>query len=239
MRSKFRTSGEQRISVLKRTASEVRNYRVRKKIMTAALVCLLLVVGALYAVAAIYKKTGSFTVSIDKYEMTKYSLTLSESRNMTHNTSHLNAKISEHITNISGESIDANVDMIDGEHNGANYIAYTFYLKNAGEVEVSYDYQVNISGITQSLDEAIRFRLYVDGSPTTYAKTRSDGGGPEPGTTEFYSENVIVKDRTDAFLPGEITKFTVVVWIEGSDPDCLDWLIGGQLKVDMVMNVVH
>ena len=147
-------------------------------------------------------------------------------------------KIDEQITNIAGESIPANVDHIDGKHNGANYIAYTFYLQNAGEVEVSYDYQVAISNVTQSLDEAIRLRLYVDGVPTTYAKTRSDGGGAEPGTVEFYSANVMARGRVDDFAPEKITKFTVVLWIEGNDPDCVDQLIGGKLKVDMMMQVV-
>ena len=193
----------------------------------------------MYGVSALYKKTGSFTVSVDKYEMTKYGLTLSESRDMRHNSSHLNAKISEEITNIAGDSIDANVDMIDGEHNGENYVAYTFYLQNAGELEVAYDYQINLSNITQSLDEAIRVRLYVNGEETTYAKTRSDGGGAEPGTTEFYSSSVVMKGREDGFTPGDITKFTVVIWIEGNDPDCIDWLIGGQLKLDMIMSIVH
>ena len=209
------------------------------KILSLLLVLLLLVTGVTYAVSALYKRTGSFTVSIDKYEMTKYGLTLSEFRDMSYNNSHLNAQISEEITNIAGETIDANVDMIDGEHNGRDYIAYTFYLQNAGEVEVSYDYQVNLSNVTQSLDEAIRLRLYVNGEDTTYAKTRSDGGGPEHGTTEFYSANVIAKDRVDGFAPGQITKFTVVIWIEGNDPDCIDWLIGGQLKIDMIMSIVH
>ncbi|MBO7303923.1 MAG: hypothetical protein J6V09_01705 [Clostridia bacterium] len=239
MRKQTTSASEKRIGVLARTAKEVRNYRVRKKLLVTALICLSLMVGMLYGVAALYKKTGSFTVSIDKYEMTKYGLTLSESRDMKHNSSHLNAKISEQLTNIAGETIDANVDMIDGAHNGENYIAYTFYLQNAGEVEIAYDYQINLSGVTQSLDEAIRIRLYVDGNPTTYAKTRSDGGGAEPGTTEFYSANVVMKGRGDGFTPGEVTKFTIVIWIEGHDPDCIDWLVGGQLKVDMKMNVVH
>lgn len=233
------TPNQKRISILGRTAKEVRNYYVRKKILTTALICLVTMAIMLYGVSALYKKTGSFTISINKYEMTKYGLTLSESRDMSHNNSHLNAKISEKITNIAGETIDKNVDNIDGVHNGDNYIAYTFYLQNAGEIEVSYDYQINITNITQSLDEAIRLRLYVDGVPTTYAKTRSDGGGAEPGTTEFYSSNVVAKGRIDSFEPNETTKFTVVIWIEGNDPDCIDWLIGGQLKIDMIMNVVH
>jgi hypothetical protein len=239
MDNKNMNPNEKRINILKRTAKEVRNYRVRMKALSMLMVMLLIGTGAVYAVSALYKRTGSFTVSIDKYEMTKYGLTLSESRDMKNNNSHLNAKISEEMTNIAGETIDANVDMIDGEHNGRDYIAYTFYLQNAGSVEVAYNYQVVLSNITQSLDEAVRLRLYVDGVPTTYAKTRSDGTGAEPGTTEFYSANVMANGRVDGFVPNEITKFTVVLWVEGNDPDCIDWLIGGKLKVDMLISIVH
>ena len=235
----MKRSTERSISVLRRSASEVMKYRVRMKMLSILLVLLLTFTGVVYIAAVLYEQTGSFTVSVDKTEMMKYGLSLSETRDMDRPTSSLNAKISEQMTNIAGETIDENVDMIDGKHNGRNYIAYTFYIQNAGTVEVAYEYQVNLSGVTQSLDEAIRLRRYVDGEATTYAKTRSDGGGAEPNTTEFYSATVIAKQRVDGFEPGEITKFTVVIWIEGNDPDCIDWLIGGELRVDMLMSVVY
>jgi hypothetical protein len=207
--------------------------------LSILLVLLVTLTGVIYMASVLYEKSGSFTVSVNKYEMQKYGLTLSEFSDMSRPSSSLNADVAEKMTNIAGETIAANVDMIDGAHNGENYIAYTFYLQNAGEVEIAYDYQVNLSGVTQSLDEAIRVRLYVNGEPKTYAKTRSDGGGNEPGTTEFYSSNVVMKGREDGFVPGDITKFTIVIWIEGHDPDCIDWLVGGQLKIDMKMSVVH
>ena len=235
----MKRSTERSISILRRSASEVMKYRVRMKMLSILLVLLLTFTGVVYIAAVLYEQTGSFTVSVDKTEMMKYGLSLSETRDMDRPTSSLNAKISEQMTNIAGETIDENVDMIDGKHNGRNYIAYTFYIQNAGTVEVAYEYQVNLSGVTQSLDEAIRLRLYVDGEATTYAKTRSDGGGAEPNTTEFYSATVIAKQRVDGFEPGETTKFTVVIWIEGNDPDCIDWLIGGELRVDMLMSVVY
>ena len=71
-----------RIYILSRTAKETRNYRVYMKTLTILLVMLIIVTSVLYVVAVLYKRTGSFTVSLDKYEMTKYGLTLSESRDM-------------------------------------------------------------------------------------------------------------------------------------------------------------
>ena len=230
---------KKRADLLKRTAKEVKSYRVRMKVLAILLAMLVLLTGVSYVAAALYERSGSFTVRVDKYEMQKYGLTLSDSADMLRPTSHLNAKIAEKITNIAGETIDANVDMIDGEHNGRNYIAYPFYVQNAGETEVSYDYEINLSGVTNGLDEAIRVRLYVDGVPETYAKTKSDGSGAEPGTVEFYSAAVVTRGRVDAFKPEDKTKFTVVIWIEGNDPDCIDWLIGGKMKLDMNISVAH
>ena len=233
------SSDEKRADFLKRTAKEIRSYRVRMKMLSLLLVLLVTFVGVVYIAAVLYEKSGSFTVSVNKYEMQRYGLSLSESADMSRPSSSLNAKVSEKMTNIAGESIAENVDMIDGEHNGRDYIAYTFYAQNAGDVDISYDYEVNMSGVTNALDEAIRFRLYVDGEPTTYAKTKSDGSGAEPGTVSFHSATVVTKGRVEAFKPGDKTKFTVVIWIEGNDPDCIDWLIGGKMKLDMNISVVH
>ncbi len=228
-----------RDSVMRRTASEIRGYNRTMKVLAALLGMLTVVTSLLFVVAALYTESGSFTVTVDKVEMTKYALTLSESPDMSKMTSNLNAEINESITNIAEESIPANVDMVDGVHNGQNYIAYTFYLQNRGEFEIPVEYSVNMTNITSGLDEAIRLKLYVNGEPTVYAKTRSDGTGPEKGTVEFYSSNVMAKGRIDKLVPGEIVKFTVVLWIEGNDPDCLDPLIGGQIKADMNINAVH
>ena len=236
---KITASHKKRISLLTRTASDVKNYRVRMRLMSILLAMLIIFTGIIYLAAVLYEKSGSFTVSLDKYEMQKYGLSLSESIDMSRPTSSLNAKAAEKITNIAGETIADNVDMIDGEHNGRDYIAYTFYVQNAGEVEVSYDYVINMTAVTNALDEAIRIRLYVNGEPTTYAKTKSDGSGPEPATTPFHSATVVTRGRFDAFKSQEKTKFTVVVWIEGNDPDCIDWLIGGKLKLDMNIAVAH
>lgn len=232
-------NNEARAKFLRRTASDVRNHKVRMRICSIALGMLATLAFVLYIASVLYKQSGSFTVSLDKYEMTKYGLTLSETSDMAYNSSHLNTQVSEHITNIASEEIPDNVDKIDGAHSGTNYIAYTFYLQNAGEVAVSYEYSVVMSNVSNGIDEAIRLRLYVNGEPTTYAKTKSDGTGPEPFTTEFYSANVMAFGRVDDFAVGEKTKFTVVIWIEGSDPECLDWLIGGQMKIDMNMSIVH
>jgi hypothetical protein len=222
-----------------RSVKEIRGYKKRMKLMTALLGMLLVLTALLFVVSALYTQSGSFTVSVNKVDMTKYGLSLSESAASTQRSSQLNAKISEGITNITSHSLPSNLDQIDGAHNGENYIAYTYYLHNAGEVAVPCEYAVNMSNISSGLDEAIRLRLYVNGEPTTYAKTKRDGSGAEPGTTSFYSSTVMAKGRVESLAPGGVVKFTVVLWIEGSDPDCQDTILGGQLKAEMNVNIVH
>ncbi len=235
------------MNFLRRTAKDVRQYKVSMKLLTTALILLVLITSVAYGVAALYKRTGTFTVSVNKLDMNKYGLSLSESRKLNYKSSHLNANIVENITNISFASIDPNVDEIDGEHNGADYIAYTFYLVNTGTEEVNYEYSVGVGNVENALDEAIRIRLYVNGVPTTYAKTRSDGGGHEitgtdskDGCKEFYSSYLAVNEQfPEIFKPEEVTKFTVVIWIEGDDPDCTDDKIDGRLKVDLSFRIVN
>ena len=232
-------NSEKRSRFLARTAKEVRNYAVHKKVSVALLSTLTLLTVLFYIVAALYKNTGSFTVSVDKYEMTKYGLSLCENRDMVNKSSYLNADIHKDITNIAKEWLPENLDAIDGNHSGDDHIAYTFYLENSGYVEVPIEYSIDISNITNGLDEAIRIRLYVNGEYTDYAKTQSDGEGAEPYTTEFYNATKAVYSRMENFKPGEVIRFTVVIWLEGNDPDCVDWLIGGKLKADMTINIIH
>ena len=89
-----------RDSVLRRTAGEIRGYNRTMKVLAALLGMLTVVTSLLFVVAALYTESGSFTVTIDKVEMTKYALTLSESPDMSKMTSNLNAEIHESITNI-------------------------------------------------------------------------------------------------------------------------------------------
>lgn len=233
---------QKRVGFLRRTAKEVKQYKLTKKFLRTSGILIVLMLAVFFVTATLYQNTGSFTVSVNKFEMTRYGLTLSEHKDMSYQSSNLNSNIDESMTNIAEETIGEDVDMADGskdgEHNGDNYIAYTFYLKNAGEVAVSYEYKILTSNITNGLDAAIRIRLYVDGTPTTYAKAKQDGT-PEEGTVSFYSVGQAVNGRMDNFEPNNVTRFTIVIWIEGADADCQDWLIGGKMKIDMIMSIVH
>lgn len=223
---------------LRRTAAEVKKYRTIMRIVPIAVGCATIALAILYAVTVMYSKYGSFTVTVNKFDNVKYALTLSETPDFIEPIGRLNCKASEEITNIDGASLPLDLDMINGEHNGDNYVAYTFYCKNAGEETVTYEHQLYIANMTLDIEKAVRVRLYVNGVATDYARTRSDGTGPEPGTVEFVSESIIARDQIMNFAPGQITKYTVVIWLEGNDPECLDNILGGEFKIDMSMSII-
>lgn len=224
---------------LARSAKEVRNYNLLKKILLTVLIALVLLLVIIYIVAALYSKFGSFTVSVNKYDATRYSLSLSETPQFDTQITRLNAKTAEDITNISVNDLPGDLDSINGQHNGKNHLAYTFYLRNVGQDTVTFEYYMYITNVKNDVDKAIRIRIYRDGEDTTYARTRTDGGGPENGCVDFLTTRSIVRNQVENFKPGDTTKFTVVIWLEGDDPDCIDELIGGSLKTDMTISVIE
>ncbi|NLW14829.1 MAG: hypothetical protein GX038_01005, partial [Erysipelothrix sp.] len=56
---------------------------------------------------------------------------------------------------------------------------------------------------------------------------------PEEFTTPFTSENLVMREHVPNFVPGERHKYTIVLWLEGSDPDCTDNILGGEFKVHL------
>ena len=224
-------------SVLRRTAAEVKRYRVLIRVLPIAMSIAVVTLALVYTITTMYTKFGSFTVTVNKYDNVAHSLTLSETPDFKDMTSRLNAASSQEITNISVTTLPLDLDKINGSHNGDNYMAYTFYCRNAGTEAVTYEYELFIANMTLEIEDAVRIRLYVNGEYEDYAKTRNDGQGAEPGTTEFLTEETILRKELH-LTPGEYTKFTIVVWLEGDDPECVDTILGGIFKIDMNMSVL-
>ncbi len=225
-------------SVVERSAREVKRYRLYMRFVPigAAVLALILIIG--YVISVLYMKFGAFTVMVNKFDNLDYALTLSPGADFNTKSSRLNAEIDKEITNIDGKTLPGYLDNIDGEHNGENYVAYTFYCRNEGKHRVTYSYDLYIANMTYEIEKAVRVRLYVNGESVDYAYARTDGvEGPEPGTTQFQTGNTIVKKEIEHFKPGDVTKYTVVIWLEGNDPDCVDKIIGGKFKVDMALTV--
>ncbi|MBR3421624.1 MAG: hypothetical protein IKG98_06130 [Ruminococcus sp.] len=210
------------------------------RVLALLVIILVLLVAVAYAISYFYDKFGSFTVKVNKYDMVHQGLTLSETPDYDRSNAVLNANIVYDMTNISGEDIPPNVDKINGSHNGDSYIAYTFYLINSGDDTVSYTGEMNIENVTKGVDEAVRIAVYKNGEKTVYGKTKSSGMGKESDCdSEFLSSSVVMRTSGDKFKAKDKDKYTVVIWLEGNDPDCVDAIIGGTLKLSMSFKITE
>ena len=229
-----RAHKRQPFTALRRNAKEVKNYRVVRKILliSVAIASATLMIG--YAVSLLYNRTGRFSVAVGNSDAT-FAITLCETPDFSTRSSRLVNDQQVKINNICGSILPANVDSVNGEHNGENYLAYTFYCKNVGAVATAIDYEITFNNVTNNVDECVRVRLYVNGTPTDYAKTRSDGAGPETHFCDraFAGKYVVCYGRVNNLRVDEYAKFTVVIWLEGDDADCNDSVLNGKIKFDM------
>ena len=228
------------------TADKVRNRKKAVKSIRRALLILLVFLIVLYIILDIIYSEGRFTVTLDSNKTLETGLAIFDSLNNSHGKRKLEATPIRFMDNISVKSIPENVDKeADGSHNGQNYIAYSFYAENQGQRVINYSYEVIVDDVIKNVDEAIRIRIYRNGEEITYAKS-TPSGDPEPLTEPFKSIKnayesgitiiyVLVKD----FKPGDLDRYTVLIWLEGDDPDCTDPLIGGELKMHMKITEQH
>lgn len=228
------SEGQKRINVLRVTAGEIKAFKTRRKIFLSLLAAIVTLTGLLYIASALHRDMGRLSVGINKADMTRYGLTLSEFEDMRECTSRLNAEINERITNISRNDLPADEILLgfDGQHNGDEYIAYTFYLEHRGTDVMDYEYEVTIGNVSLGLDDAMRVRLYIGDEGVEYAKLSAENT-PEPYSTPFHSTGVITRGLVEDFAPGDKVKYTIVIWLEGDDPECVDRVIDGMAKVEM------
>ncbi len=225
---------------LRRTAKEVKRHVLLTRILALLIGILVAILAVAYAISYFYDKFGSFTVKVNKYDMARQGLSLSETPEYEHTISELNAGIVYDMTNISGNDLPENIDKINGSHNGQNYIAYTFYLINSGEDTLSYEGEMYIENVTKGVDEAIRVAVYKNGEKTVYGKTKSNGGGKESDCDkEFLASTIVMRTDKEGFKPKDRDKYTIVIWLEGNDPDCLDNIVGGTIKFGMDFRIVE
>ena len=81
--------------------------------------------------------------------------------------------------------------------------------------------------------------IYRNGSPVVYAKKNETTGKAEPDTKMFVSDSIAVLEQRKNFKPKSKDKYTVVVWIEGDDPECKNDLLGGEIKMHIDITEEH
>ncbi len=218
------------------TAKSVRRRNVMLRVLSIALLILVLLLGLFYGLSAFVNKAGNFTVWISEEDLTK--ITLSNTPDFEECFTMLEADVIEEMDNITKAWLPDDIDQVDGSHNGENYIAYTFYLKNSGEEEINYTSQIDIHSVVKEADDAIRVMVIKNGEETVYAKAQRGSTEPEPDTVPFISKTQVLNTTSEGLASGGVDKYTVVIWLEGNDPECVDDIRGGVVKMSMSFKAI-
>lgn len=194
-----------------------------------------------YGAAMLYKEESAFTVGIEPVIRgeEKILISLSETADFEKPVTNLSVDGIDRMTNISVNWLPEDLDTYDGAHNGEHYIAYTFYLKNSGDTACFVTEVLELESAVKNADDAVRVRLYKNGEMTTYAKMGANGL-PEKDhgieTIPFSQDSVVFTHVNENMQPGDIIKYTLVIWLEGDDPECLDNIRGGRVKMSMTFS---
>lgn len=209
------------------------------------------------------QQIGNFTIDVSQDLYLNKEMVLSETVDFKNKGSRLVAKPIGSVMPIGfrdqPERIPVEVENIigkleGGSANGLNYFAYAFYTMNDGKEGFSYNFSVYIDDATNNVDAAIRIMVIresdINGnkivSSNVYAKEQSEHGTnpgqPEPGSVPFESNKKVVSSNRLDFAPGQMDKYTIIMWLHGEDPDCVDIpgrsIRDGSIKVSIKFNII-
>ena len=222
------------------SADKVYKKKIFAKIIKIVFLLLLILISIIYLFLYVAYGGGRFTVTLDKNMSNRKNVFLSETGKAADKTRQLSVDTIDYMDNISIKWLPSNIDTeADGVHNGDNYIAYSFYVVNAGSENVHYWYEMDIDDTIKNVDEAIRIMIFHNGKRTVYAKKSKVTGKAEEGTKEFVSDEIAVLEQRKNFKPNSKDRVTIVVYIEGDDPECKNDLLGGEIKMHMDITEEH
>ena len=196
------------------------------------LLCLALVMAVLFGISFMQENMGNFTINLNRLELFRRGVAIADNTQFEGATARLTADAVADGTNIAADDLPNDLDQVDGSHNGKNYVAYTFYIRNAGKEDLTYDAKLKVVSASKGADKAARVRVYRNGEAVTYAAPAANGGN-EAGCENFESNDVVCHIADDDFKLGYVDKYTVVIWLDGDDPECVDDIIGGEVEFAM------
>ncbi len=224
---------------VKTDSIEIVKYNKRRKILSIILGICLIILIILFLVSMLVTQWGDLIISVESPAVKK-GIVLSEDPEFKTQSASLSAEQVKDVTNITYTWLPTDLDTSEnGEHNGENYVAYTFYCKNNGQETLDYNAYLEITGVAKSADEATRVMVYKNGEPAIYGKGKlEDRNTAETDCTKFVDDTTVMTTVTEDFEVDDVDKYTIVIWVEGNDPECLDDIRNGHVRMRMLFDVI-
>lgn len=231
-----------------------------------------------YALSMISQLQGHFTINL-MGDLLREGFSLSETVDFRNPSMRLFSEPASNVPCYSISDIHDDVNDQDGQHNEAQYFAYTFYIRNEGESTAGYTWNIRLNSESKNLSDAVWVMIFEDDVMTFHAAPREDGTQEalpyfddnsrgyltrpfyehskdpkgqyqfisQSGNLEYYrlipyafeSEQIIASGCVEDVAPMEAHKYTIVIWLEGDDPDCTNDMIGGHAGMEMNFALVQ
>lgn len=213
------------------------------RIIRWILLAIIIIVVIIWLLSYCATQFGDLVVTVDN-ELVKQGIMISESEDFEEPKVMLsgeNANEVYHYTYdwFADQGVLKDLDNIDGSHNGDDYFAYTFYVKNTGKEVQQYNASLVVTGVSKSCDEAARVMVYKNGEPNIYAKLNMKTNKAETDATAFVDDTTVYQTSTADFGPDAVDKYTVVIWFEGKDSECIDDIRGGHMRLSMLFEAAE
>jgi len=239
-----------------RVLSKLNMERKIRKIVALTLAAISSTFFLVFGIAALREFTGSFTINLS-YKEAQTGFSLFDNRLFNDPTARLFAEpLKNSMTNITLADLDIEtLDSLDGNNHGAangaesSYFSYTFYLKNTSAEFARYETRIILTDAAKGTDDAVRLLIVEDtltyAAPgnarvtTVYGKESKDDGGLDVFCDKsFLSHRGTIVYFEKELYPGEAHQYTIIMYLEGEDPECVDDIKGGMLKLDMEFLVI-
>lgn len=226
---------------------EVKKRKLRGRIFSLGVIITGLLSIAFAVITFYGQNAGNFVMSID-YDAYNRKIILSSEKEFLNPTPRLMTEPIDDARDITYSWLKlGEVDQTDGNYvdTDYDYVAYTFYIRNDGFETVDIKYSMSMSDIYNDIDESIRILIIEDGKETMYQKidkVKADGSLPYypqimPTPKFFMSDSIVTRETFTNFVPGQVKKFSVLMWLEGYDPDTNDDRVGGKIKLLMNFSI--
>ena len=233
---------ERRVSIINLSSIRRRN-AIRSGLLITLFLSICIIVVTIYG-----QNVGNFVINVE-YDAAELGLTMSETEDFKNPTVRLYASSLPNATNISGFDIPKHIKEGDGNKNDLDrgYIAYSFYLKNCGQVKLSYTSTITIVEENLNVSNAIRLMIISETNEKEnikiYAKTPIIESGFTEAENKFpnsinvplttFDGNIVCNELETGFEVDQVMRYTIVLWLEGDDPECIDAILGGFIRLSM------
>lgn len=191
--------------------------------------------------------SGNFIMSIDRQAYTR-GIILSTEEDFEHPVARLMTDPVEEARDLTYRWLKLDeIKKAKGNYNDPDfdYVAYTFYIKNDGNETVNVSYHIKITDVHNQMDEAVRVLVIVDDKEVLYQKEdKKDEAGNYPTyppsipkADYFLTDQIVARTTFNNFQPEQVKKISIVIWLEGYDPDTTDDILGGMIKMEMIFSI--